>query len=495
MSLSVALQVAQSALTTRQRETAILSKNITSATEEGYSRKTALISSLRSEDGQSGGVYVSAIDRATDSALFSNLISSTSAGMTSEIFLDGVTRLSQTIGDPQESRSPSATLGRFANALQQYSAEPQNTVLAGAVLTGAQDLVNTLNTATSAVQTERERADALIADSVNSINSLLSNLEDVNKEVIRGTQAGTDITDALDERDQIVLQLSEFMGIRTETRANNDLVVTTDSGVMLFETTPRSVNFEATNSYVAGTTGNALIVDGVRVSGPGANMELKEGKIVGLMQIRDEVTVTYQNQLDEIARGLITAFSESDQVGTNPDRTGLFTYSGSPTVPASGTLVTGLAGSISIAASVDPDQGGDINRLRDGGISEPFDSDYVYNTGGEAGYVTRLQDLITNVDTPMTFDPATQVDTSNSLTAFASSSASWLEGERKQATTINEQHTVVVTRTAESLSNITGVNIDDEMQSMLEIERSYAATAKLITTINQMLDQLLQIAG
>ena len=495
MSLSIALQVAQSALVTRQRETAILSSNITNATAEGYSRKSALISSLRSQDGQSGGVYVQSIGRATDNALLTNLIAATSAGMTSETFLDGITRLSQTIGDPQDAFSPSATLARFADALQQYSAEPQDTVLAGAVLTSAQDLANTLNNATTAVQSERERADALIADSVKTINGLLSDLERVNNEVIRGTQAGTDITSALDERDQITLQLSEYMGIRTEVRENNDLVVTTDSGVMLFETTPRDVSFEATNTFVAGTTGNALMVDGVRVAGPGATMALSEGKIVGLMQIRDDIAVTYQNQLDEMARGLIEAFAESDQVGGGPDRAGLFTYSGAPAVPASGVLVSGLAGDISIASSVNPDLGGDLNRLRDGGVSEPFDADYVYNTSGAAGYITRLQELISNMDTPMTFDPVAEVDPSNSLTAFASSSASWLEGERKQADGVAERQTVIVSRAAESLSNITGVNIDDEMQSMLEIERSYAATAKLITTINQMLDQLLELAG
>ena len=495
MSLSVALQVAQSALTTRQRETAVLAQNISNATVEGYSRKSAMVSSIRSSNGQSGGITVDSIARATDQALLSNLIVATSSAMTNETYLDGISRLSKTIGDPTDSQSPSAMLGSFVNTLQQYSAEPQNTVLAGAVLTSAQDLVNTLHSATQAVQSERERADALIADSVTTINTLLKDFETVNNEVIRGTQAGTDITSALDQRDQIVLQLSEFMGVNAETRGKNDMVLTTDSGVMLFETTPRTVAFEQTNTFVAGTTGNALVIDGVRVAGPGATMPIKEGKIVGLMKVRDDVAVTYQNQLDEVARGLVTAFAEEDQVGGKPDRPGLFTYSGAPAVPTSGTLVQGLAGDISIAASVDPEQGGDVNRLRDGGISEPYDADYVYNTGGEAGYVDRLQGLIATLDTPMTYDAAAKVDPTNTLTEFASSSASWLEGERKNANGVNERSTVVVARTAESLSNITGVNIDDEMQAMLEIERSYSATARIITTINQMLDQLLEIAG
>ena len=61
----------------------------------------------------------------------------------------------------------------------------------------------------------------------------------------------------MDSRDQAVLELSAEMGIKTQTRENNDLVITTESGVMLFETTARSVTFEQTNTFSASTEGNA----------------------------------------------------------------------------------------------------------------------------------------------------------------------------------------------------------------------------------------------
>ena len=94
-----------------------------------------------------------------------------------------------------------------------------------------------------------------------------------------------------------------------------------------------------------------------------------------------------QAQLDEMARGLVTLFAESDQVGGGaPTRPGLFTYSGAPAMPAAGVVVPGLAASISVSASVDPAQGGDVNLLRDGAISDPGNAAYVYNTSGAAGF-------------------------------------------------------------------------------------------------------------
>ena len=49
------------------------------------------------------------------------------------------------------------------------------------------------------------------------------------------------------------------------------------------------------------------------VTGASAVMPLHGGKLAGLAALRDDVTVTYQSQLDEVARGLIETFAESDQ--------------------------------------------------------------------------------------------------------------------------------------------------------------------------------------
>ena len=70
------------------------------------------------------------------------------------------------------------------------------------------------------------------------------------------------------------------------------------------------------------------------MTGDGALMPLNSGNLVGLAKLRDEVTVDYQTQLDEIARGLIAAFAESDQSGAaQPDMPGVFTFAGATGVP------------------------------------------------------------------------------------------------------------------------------------------------------------------
>ncbi len=495
MSLSVALRVAQSALAARQTETSTVSRNIAGAQDASYSRKSVMLSTMVTQSGQSGGLRVEGIGRVTDNALYSSLLRSTSVGSSQQSVLEGLEKLAQTFGDTELEISPAAMLGDLKTALQNAASDPNDTILAQDLLTSAKNMVDVLNQSSAAVQTVRAEADAAISDSVDKINKLLGQLEDLNSVIIRGNQSGNDVTDALDSRDQVLLSLSEEIGIRTLSRADGDVVVYTDSGVTLFETTAREVSFQPTNTFTAGTSGNAVYIDGVPVAGDDAVMPVTSGRIHGLTELRDDYAETYQSQLDEIARGLIESFAESDQsAGGNPDQAGLFTWSGAPAVLPTSTLSVGLASEIRINVNADPDQGGDLDLLRDGGISDPLDPNYDYNPTDLAGYTGRYQDFLDALDAPRVFDAGVDLDPTDTLTGFASSSVSWLESNRQTVTSNLEVQSVIVGRTAESLANTTGVNIDEEMTLLLDIERAYAAASKLISTVDAMLDDLLAVA-
>jgi len=486
MSLSVALQVAQSALAARQTESSVIARNIAGAQEPGFSKKSVQLSTMYTSSGQAGGLRVNGIARLSDSALYSSLLSSTSVGTSQQTVLDGMTRLAETIGDTELETSPAAKLGQLKLSLQNYASDPNNVVMAQDALLNAKNMADSLRSSTELVQDVRATADADMATSVREINSLLGKLEDLNSVIVKGTQSGADVTDALDSRDQVLLSLSEEIGISTLSRANGDVVVYTDSGVTLFETTARSVTFAPTITYDANTSGNAVIVDGVPVAGPGAVMPISSGRLHGLAELRDDTAVTYQDQLDEIARGLIEAFQEEDQTTPGVFQQGLFLGTGTPIPPS--TVPSGIAADIRVNPNADPDQGGSLDAIRDGGLAGAA---FNYNPAGNAGFSDRLQELVTAFDTPRTFASSVELDPDASLSSFAASSVSWLESGRKTMTSNVEIQSVIVGRTAENLNNTTGVNIDEEMTLLLEIERAYSAASRLITAVDSMLDDLL----
>jgi flagellar hook-associated protein 1 FlgK len=53
----------------------------------------------------------------------------------------------------------------------------------------------------------------------------------------------------------------------------------------------------------------------------------------------------------------------------------------------------------------------------------------------------------------------------------------------------------MLSRSLEAYSNATGVNLDEELQLLLELEHSYQASSKLLNAIDEMLKSLLNAAG
>lgn len=488
MTLSIGLSAALSSLTATSEHTSVVSRNVANQGNANASRKIANLVTL-----PGGGVRLASVTRVTNDALFNKLLASTSDLAAQQAVADGLNRLDETVNDPDLERSPAALVSKLADALQRYAAAPSDAIIANSAVSAANDLAAGLNSATQAVQQVRTQADSEMALSVGRVNTLLAQFETVNHEIMKGSAAEADITDYLDQRDDILRSLSEEIGIRTVTRGDNDMAIFTESGVTLFDAKPRPVTFDQSLALAPGSSGNAVFVDGVPITGSSGAMLVSSGRLAGLAKLRDTVTVTYQGQLDEIARGLIEVFAEKDQsvTPTLPDVPGLFTYPGAPAMPPSGTLQVGLAATIKVNANVDPAQGGVASRLRDGGISNPGNPAYVYNPTGAASFTDRLEELGNALNTPRAFDTATQGVGTATVAGFAASSVAWLQEGRKTAGDDVSYKSTLLDRASDSLSRATGVNLDEEMTLLLDLERAYQASTKLMTTIDSMLQTLL----
>ena len=484
MSLTLSTDTARSSLQATSEQISVVSRNIARVHDADATRKTATLVS-----GPGVGVSVPRIDRTSDQLLFNTYLTANSASQAQTSIATALGQMQRTVDDTDQEHSPAALMSKLSATLQTYSGDPQNPAVAASVVSAAKDVSNALNSASSTVAQVRQQADSDIATSVANINDLLAQFQNLNNEVVRGSSNGRDITDILDSRDAVLKQLSSEVGIRTVSRDNGDIAIYTDSGVTLFDKVPRAVTFQQTQNLAAGASGAAVYADGVPIAGTSHILEIQSGKLAGLMSVRDDIAVTYQSQLDEMARGLINAFAETDQSATPtlPSATGLFTYSGGPTLPTG--VVAGLASSIKINAAVDPGQGGNAELIRDGGISG---ASYKYNAANAPAFTDRIQSLISGLNSGQAFDPSTQLPSSSSVMDYAKNSVSWLEALRQSATAEADYRSTVAQRATSSLSQATGVNLDEEMTNLLDLERTFQASSRLINTVNQMLSTLIQ---
>jgi flagellar hook-associated protein 1 FlgK len=398
-------------------------------------------------------------------------------------------------------------LANLQSALTTYADSPTSSSAADAVVTAAQNLTQSLKAGDSAVNQVREQADQGMASSVSTINSLLAQFQTANNAVVIGLETGANVSSAEDTRDSIVTQLAQQIGVSTTTAANGSESIYTDSGVTLFQETARTVSFTPTSTYAVSpngnaVSGNAVTIDGVPVTGPNSPMPIQSGALAGYAALRDTLAPEYQAQLDQIAGGLINAFSETGPSGANAALPGLFTFTTSGTslsstsLPLSMSATTGLAAEIKVNPLVDPSQGGDPSLLQNGVNSA--NPAYDYNPGGSDGasYTGYIHQLVAATQSTQSFDDsAAQLGTTSAtLSDYTNASVSWLQGQNQQASDKSSYQNALATQATSALSNATGVNLDAEMTIMLTLENTYASTAKLLTTVNTMFSALLQAA-
>ena len=487
MSLSSALNSVQSIFNTTGRQSSVVSTNIANVGNSDYVRREASVTTSLA------GAQVVVVSRAQEDALLKQYLKSTAKDSAQQTLVSSLEELKSIVGGNDYETAPSTYLSAFSDALQTFGATPSSTVAAQAAVTAAQDLANSLNTASDAVQSVREDADAEMATQVDSLNSLLSQFEDANNAVKAATATGADTSSALDEREKLLKQISSIVGVSSAVRSNNDMALYTSDGTVLFETVPRTVTFKPTGTYVAGTEGNAVYIDGVALAAGNGTTTTASGSLQALLQVRDEIAPTFQAQLDEIAKSLVQTFSETDGTTSTP---GLFvwtTASGAEggTPSSSDGVIDGIAATISINTAVITSAGGDPMALRDGSISVITN----LNTDGDAGFSDNLDALYVALSAQRTFSADAGISTTLSLTDYASESIGWLEQYRSDATTAAENTSAALSRSDEAYSNETGVNLDEELTLLLDIEQSYKAATKVLNVIDEMLQSLLDIGN
>ncbi|GGY50721.1 flagellar hook-associated protein FlgK [Parvularcula lutaonensis] len=533
MSLTTALYNAKSGLNSTQRQVAGASDNIANARTPGYVAKDARISA-NNIAGIGSGVSADMVRSPVDSILLRDVRLEAAKLGTLDVRATAVGRLASVIGDPADARSIPSAFTALETAFQDLYDAPERTDLQQAVFFAAQDLTARFGSAEDAIQTAREEADRSIAAGVQTVNDALQGIADLNLKVAEAmADPSIDASGIMDERDRLIDIVAEQIGIRTFTRAQGEVVISTTEGVTLLDGQPRTLGFTQTSTISPGTritnvptVLSGLTVDGFDISpGPlGGPQALRTGSLAGHFLARDVDLVQYQDQIDALAKETAVLFQQADKqvaaqrygffttgaVPPNPAIAGLFTDAGAAVDPLSPAAnIEGLAGRLSVNALVDPNApGGDLTRLRTGVVAtfDPNASDVDFSTfpptqGGAAyanptaptlvGFQDQIQGFLDGLAQTRTFTPSGGLAQNNTLGQFASEFTSGVQNNRANLESLADRTRTIFDTLEIRRFNENGVNIDEESEKLLELEQAYTANAQVINIIARMFDELL----
>ncbi|MCD1625021.1 flagellar hook-associated protein FlgK [Seohaeicola saemankumensis] len=483
MSISGALSNALSGLTAASRSAEVVASNIANAATEGYATRSV---SLSSRQGTTGGVRIDDIQRFVDKALLAERRLADADHEHSKALSQTFKRVAALFGSPLEDSSLVMRAAVLETSLVEAASRPESPERLAGVVFNATALVQKMNEISDGLQSIRTEADRSIADQVARLNRDLEQVQQINQRIVSFEAQGVETAPLLDERQTLINRIGQIVPVIEVPRDRGAIALFTPGGSVLLDGPAARIAFEPANQvaphmtqsagFLSGLTLNSVPISTDRRLGP-----MQGGSLGAAFQIRDEVATEAQTQLDATARDLLERFASPSLDPTLVvGQAGLFTDAGTPFDPAQ---EVGLSGRISLNASVDPSQGGALWRLKEGIAASAS------GNAGDGALLNRMLDTLATARAPSSEMFNAGSLSFSELTARVLSNVGSLRQQAEQ-----HQSSASIRVSALQIAELeNGVDTDDQLQRLMLIEQAYSANARVIQTVNDMIDSLLRI--
>jgi flagellar hook-associated protein 1 FlgK len=333
----------------------------------------------------------------------------------------------------------------FFNSLSQLSTNPSNLNTRQAVLSAAQNLATSFNQTSINLSNLQNSVNLSVTQSVSQINTLTMQIAAVNKQVSTAATAGNNPGPFIDQRQQLLNQLSSLVGISEINAGNGSLTITTANGAPLVV---------AGQSFGLTTQTNASGFQNILSQGSDITSQITGGQLAGQLQIRDQEIPSIQNSLDTLAFNLSSAVNTQHQAGfdLNGNAGGnLFT----PT-----TGVAGAANQISVAIT-DPKL---VAASGDGTAGD--------NSNANALLALQNQNIISG-QKPLDFYGNLVFKIGNDVSNAQSNQRAGSQ---------------VLTQIQNLQGGVSNVDINEESANLVRFQNAYEASARVVTVINTLLE-------
>lgn len=456
------LNTALSAIRYQQAALDVANNNVANVNTDGYVRRRALGSSVGGPDqpvmyaaseSAGNGVRAESIQRIYD-ALVDARVRRANGSLSYLTTQQAILRRIETAINEPGPNGVGQALSDLNDALQDLVSDPGGKAARATVLAKADALAAAIRTQSGNVTQEVDDQRAHAATTVQQLNGDAGQLAQLNHDIYLAEKNGSDVGTLYDQRDRVALSLAKEVGgvvtVAPDGRYNVDVPIAGG--------TPASI------PLVTGDTAATMTITGGVSSGPlsyaiggTAVTGGLSGELGGLTETVTTALTSYKAGLDALARQIADAFNAQNAAGTDQDGiTGgaLFTYD--PADPA------GTIGAITdprkIAASSTAQQTPAAPDL-DGSNADAL-SRVVSGSGIAAAYTT----LVT------TFGASVQAV--NTRTATQAALTAQVTDEREQ---------------------LAGVNLDEETVNLVAAQHAYEAAAKVMQTLDSILDTLINM--
>lgn len=394
-----------------------------------------------------GGVESRSITRARDGYLDAQVRNGLSEQSAQTTLNDNLKQVEAAYGEPSN-HGLNNGLGTFFQNFTNLVNNPEDAGVRATAVAGANALVSQFHTLQERLTGIGTQVGNTISSDVDTLNSYGKQIADLNITIRQSVVQGETPNDLMDRRDLLIDKLAQIANVNVVNRSDGTVNVSLGTSTLVEGVTPSTLS----------------------LTGPGsltARGDISGGELGGLLGAQSSVA-GYKSDLNTLASSLATQINAVHKTGAGLDgTTGLNLFQFTPgneadTLSANPTIANDP--SKLAAASVPP-----------GGGPPPA------GDGTVAAQLAALQN--------------TAQTNGQTLQAFYQKSVSGLGGQSAAAQTATDSANANINQLQQQRASVSGVSTDTEMVNMLRYQRSYEASAKVIKTMDDMVNTLITDLG
>lgn len=432
MSLSVALNNAFAGLRVSQAGTEVASSNIANAQDPNYTRKV-LQQSSHAGTGLSGP-YIEGVERRVADRIAEDVRSLTSQASGNETRAETAERLGELLNIDAETPRLLQLFSDFETALRDFEATPENNTMASRVVSTADALAKEVNHLYAETESLEQQMRGEVGKSVDQLNDKLLEIEKLNKEIASGKASGETVGNLEDRRDAAINEVSKLVDTRVLMDDQGRAQVYTSSGTQLVGISAQQFSWNGT--VMTKDSDGSDVTSAFQDGDIGARLRMLDDSLVGNSNPGAGTFEKLKDQLNDFARDLRDSSASPDGYGSVFFRT--------PAPPAGGSLQVKQ----SILEGTEQLSGPASGKLAQKLIDD--------NIGGE------LNGIIEN------------------SASFKAESKHNLENATASRDALEAKFRGKV-----------GVDVDQEMADLISLQSAYAANARVMQTVSDMMDTLM----
>jgi flagellar hook-associated protein 1 FlgK len=504
MNLDGAARIAAGGLANIDRQLALISQNVANADTPDYARQVSTQSNLTA-DGRGLGVLSGPSARKVDETLQAALFAQDGAVEALSVTQARLSAIDAVHGTPGAGDDLSSRLGTLRDGFAALLTDPASQAGQNQVTAAADTLVRRVNTLHAAYGKQRQGAHDDAVAALGALSRGLDAIGALNNRIVALRAAGAGTADLENQRDAALHSIASLVSIKALVREDGSMLVVTAGGLALPTREAATALTLAAGNLQSGTYYPDGGLGGVMLRGQDVTAQMTGGRIGADLVLRDRTLPVFQAELDEFSAKLAQRFAvQGLALFTDPDGA---VPAGGGTPAQSGYV--GFAGTI----RVNPDVVTQPSLVRDGtdSIADSPTGATAFTPNpadGPAGFTALIRRVL-----DQTFGAEVRAGVAHpaagttalgpagnlvvpyaapaTLADFATAVVAAQAGTSADTTDRLGTEQALRDRLADRHRTVSGVNLDAEMANMLTLQTAYGATARVLTVVRSLLDELM----